>query len=205
MQTSPLRTNYHKLIIQYQTSLLSLFVYIFIYYNFDHPSRLYSLSEGISFQKNNGQEKNWISLNLRPKLKTIVPDLFYLRDDLNHHTDDFSVTPGFFQAGFWSKGGKIVGLLVLVKSFRSGGNEALTGDSYQMSYQVIWYCLGMREILNVPFDSIKYVTFSIPVILIRRLLSTGPLQKHSVNTYFQKRAIAIFQMTVPVKITISDD
>ena len=49
-----------------------------------------------------------------------------------------------------------------------------------MSYQVIWYCLGMREILNVPFDSVKYVTFSIPVILIRRLLSTGPLQNNPV-------------------------
>ena len=109
-----------------------------------------------------------------------------MRDDLKHHWWFFcfpgGFTQGLLQTGFWSLGGKIVGLVVLVKSLRSRCNEVLTGDSYQMCYQVIWYCLGMREILNVPLDSIKYVTFSIPVILIRRLLSTGPLQKHSVNS-----------------------
>ena len=83
----------------------------------------------------------------------------------------------YSRLGFDQKGGKLLDWL-----FWSNLLEALTGDSYQMSYQVIWYCLGMREILNVPLDSIKYVTFSIPVILIRRLLSTGPLQKHSVNS-----------------------
>ena len=83
----------------------------------------------------------------------------------------------YSRLGFDQRGGKLLDWL-----FWSNLLEALTSDSYQMSYQVIWYCLGMREILNVPFDSIKYVTFSIPVILIRRLLSTGPLQKHSVNS-----------------------